>query len=77
MSLSSDSLSSSSDSLNSSSDELKVEKIEVKLEPYPKLEGDGDEEHYQGLEYGIVFACHKMLYAKFQSMMTAFGEFVV
>ena len=39
-------------------DELKVDEIKVKLEPYPKLEGDGNEEHYQGLEYGIVFACH-------------------
>ena len=34
-------------------DESKVDKIEVKLEPYPKLEGDGNKEHYQGLEYGL------------------------
>ena len=58
-------------------DESKVDEIEVKVEPYPKLEEDGNEEHYQGLEYGIVFACGNTLYAKFSSMMTAFSEFVV
>ena len=86
-SLSSDSSNLSSDSSKSSQDsdveeiekmdESKVDEIEVKLEPYPKLEGDRDEEHYQGLEYGIVFACHNILYVKFSSLTTAFSEFVV
>ena len=64
---SSDSSSSSSDSDSSKSsqdydveeimkmDESKVDEIKVKMEPYLKLEGDGSKEHYQGLEYGIVF----------------------
>ena len=83
---SSDSLSLSSDSSESNpdahaeeimkTDESKVDEIEVKVEPYPKLKEDKNEELYQGLEYSIFFACHKTLYAKFQSMMSAFGEFV-
>ena len=87
LSLSSDSLSSSSDSLKLSPDShveeimkmdaLKADEIKVKVEPYLKLEEDENEEHYQGLEYGIVFACCNTLYAKFSSMTTAFGEFVV
>ena len=84
---SSDSSNSSSDSSKSSQDsdleeimkmdKSKVDEIKEKLELYPKLKGDGNKEHYQGLEYGIVFACHNTLYAKFSSMMTAFSEFVV
>ena len=86
-SLSSDSSNLSSDSSKLSQDsdveeiekmdESKVDEIKVKLEPYPKFEGDREEEHHQGLEYGIVFACRNILYAKFSSLMTAFGEFVV
>ena len=87
LSLSSDSLSLSSDSLKSSSDshaeeivkmdESKVDEIELKVEPYPKLEDEENKDLYQALEHGIVFACRNTLYAKFSSIMSAFGEFVV